>query len=330
MKVKVLAVRLTDGPVLLDYPYIYPLDGKKLYCSKLDPITNLPCNGEIDYDEGFNTLICYKCGKRYLATDLRDNSDNNKIIIKGGSRMKIAVKIGDKFISSPVESKEVMSPSKKSSKKESKLVVKVNTAPKAQKKIDEEEVNPSYNFGVKIIKGDEVLTKEVEKDNESAINEVKEDVSESHISNEEKVIDKKEDTVSDQSTVEVVADAEETIDDCVEQAKLQKSKKPKTTKKETTKSTTKKTTKTSTKKKVDEEKIISEVESEIDSLVDNLLDDESNFRDFYDEEEIIRPRKRSTTKSKKKKYDDEDDDIKSVRRKSKSDRISTKSRFIEE
>ena len=110
MKVKVLAVRLTDGPVLLDYPYIYPLDGKKLYCSKLDPITNLPCNGEIDYDEGFNTLICYKCGKRYLATDLRDNSDSNKIIIKGGSRMKIAVKIGDKFISSPVESKEVMSP----------------------------------------------------------------------------------------------------------------------------------------------------------------------------------------------------------------------------
>lgn len=90
-------VRKGFGPVLLDYPYVYQLDGKKLFCtSKVEnPITREKeiCNGEIDYDVGFNALICSKCGKRYLARDLRveDNSKNNKIVIKGGSKMRVKV-----------------------------------------------------------------------------------------------------------------------------------------------------------------------------------------------------------------------------------------------
>lgn len=90
-------IRKFSGPVLLDYPYIYKLDGKKLYCTKTNEFGEV-CNGEIDYDAGFNYLICSNCGKRYLATDLRDNSNSNKIIIKGGSQMQVKVVRGDEVL----------------------------------------------------------------------------------------------------------------------------------------------------------------------------------------------------------------------------------------
>lgn len=90
-------IRKFSGPVLLDYPYIYKLDGRRLYCTKTNEFGEI-CNGEIDYDAGFNYLICSNCGKRYLATDLRDNSISNKIIIKGGSQMQIKVVKGDKVL----------------------------------------------------------------------------------------------------------------------------------------------------------------------------------------------------------------------------------------
>ncbi len=95
-------VRDGFGPVLLDYPYVYELDGGKLICNNLDPITNLPCRGEIDYDLGYNDLVCKKCGKRYLATDLKMKGTDGeaKIIIEGKeeTRMKVAVLQGDKVI----------------------------------------------------------------------------------------------------------------------------------------------------------------------------------------------------------------------------------------
>ena len=56
------------------------------------------CNGEIDYDVGFNKLVCTKCGKKYLATDLRDDTPYNKIIIKGGDEMRIRIKNNDKIV----------------------------------------------------------------------------------------------------------------------------------------------------------------------------------------------------------------------------------------
>ena len=109
MKIKVVAIRRNHGPVLLDYPYVYKLDGKKLYCTKMDPMSQDGlCNGEIDYDSGFNHLVCTRCGKIYLATDLRDNSIDNKIIIKGGNEMKVVLKQGDKVLGAPIKTEEFM------------------------------------------------------------------------------------------------------------------------------------------------------------------------------------------------------------------------------
>lgn len=122
-------VRMFDAPVLLDYPFIYKLDGKKLFCNKVHPLTNEPCNGEIDYDAGFNHLICTRCGKTYLATDLRDNSEDNKIIIKGGiQQMKIILKKGDQIVSQPISADDVMvrPRKKKTFYKTNGLVVKIS------------------------------------------------------------------------------------------------------------------------------------------------------------------------------------------------------------
>lgn len=136
-------IRFNDGPVLLDYPFIYKLDGKKLFCNKVDPMTNAPCNGEIDYDAGFNHLVCTRCGKIYLATDLRDDSIDNKIIIKGGIQMKIVLKKGDEIISTPIPADEVMvRPKKPEYKKTTGLVVKISDGRKIECKKEEEVLTP--------------------------------------------------------------------------------------------------------------------------------------------------------------------------------------------
>ena len=81
------------GPVLLDFPYVYELDGNKLYCSAVDYNSeNGRCGGVIDYDDGFNFLICSKCGLKYRVKELAKNIEEQKIIInkKGRSyKMKI-------------------------------------------------------------------------------------------------------------------------------------------------------------------------------------------------------------------------------------------------
>ena len=66
------------GPVLLDYPYVYEIDGSKLVCNKPLPDGTL-CKGLIDYDEGFNTLVCELCGRRHTAKSLAKN--NGAILI---------------------------------------------------------------------------------------------------------------------------------------------------------------------------------------------------------------------------------------------------------
>ena len=55
-------IRRGFGPVLLDFPYVYELDGNKLFCNE-EAVTGLRCGGEIDYDDGYNFLYCSKCGK---------------------------------------------------------------------------------------------------------------------------------------------------------------------------------------------------------------------------------------------------------------------------
>lgn len=97
-------IRIGHGPVLLDYPYVYKLDGKKLYCNEYLPDFNCICNGEIDYNSGFNHLVCSKCGKIYLAVDLRDDTlDNKKIIAKGGYSMKVQLVRGNEIVYDPIQ-----------------------------------------------------------------------------------------------------------------------------------------------------------------------------------------------------------------------------------
>lgn len=93
-------IRLGFGPVILDYPMLYELDGNKLYCNAKDPYTGMICDGPIDYDNGFNYLHCKRCGKQYLASELAKSIDNNEIIItglgttRGKSNMKITFSRG--------------------------------------------------------------------------------------------------------------------------------------------------------------------------------------------------------------------------------------------
>lgn len=66
------------GPVLLDYPYVYEIDGSKLVCNKPLPDGTL-CKGLIDYDDGVNSLVCELCGRRHTAKSLAKN--NGAILI---------------------------------------------------------------------------------------------------------------------------------------------------------------------------------------------------------------------------------------------------------
>ena len=87
------------GPVLLDYPYVFELDGNKLYCNKVFP-NGFRCDGEIDYDAGFNNLVCTKCGKIYLAQELETSIKDKLIIMKdeGELNMKIQITRGNNVI----------------------------------------------------------------------------------------------------------------------------------------------------------------------------------------------------------------------------------------
>ena len=78
-------IRKNTYPVLLDFPYLYELDGAKIYCNRPDPLSEHGfCGGEIDYDNGFNHLVCKKCGKTYLASELRlsENKKSKDILIE--------------------------------------------------------------------------------------------------------------------------------------------------------------------------------------------------------------------------------------------------------
>ena len=92
-------IRRNFGVVLLDYTYCYPLDGNKLYCNKPDPTQpSGKCEGEIDYDAGFNHLYCKRCGAMYKAKELAAKVTKQEIVRKrqGDIKMKIRVKGGSK------------------------------------------------------------------------------------------------------------------------------------------------------------------------------------------------------------------------------------------
>ena len=82
--VRDLASKGTFGPVIIDYPYAYEVDGAKLSCAVqvINKITGQKeiCGGEIDYRAGFNGLVCTKCGKEYTAMDLAKHNVDIKML----------------------------------------------------------------------------------------------------------------------------------------------------------------------------------------------------------------------------------------------------------
>lgn len=92
-------IRKGFGPVIIDFPYVYKLDGNKLFCKGIDKTSPTGyCEGIIDYDAGFNHLYCTKCGTRYRAKELEEFIKDNKIIVKskGERKMKIRTVGGTK------------------------------------------------------------------------------------------------------------------------------------------------------------------------------------------------------------------------------------------
>ncbi len=103
-------IRESFGVVLLDYPYLYELDGNKIFCSK--PDHNSPtgkCDGEIDYDDGFNHLVCTKCGARYKAKELEKKIKDNELIVErqGDIKMNITIKGGSKNVCKSVNTEGI-------------------------------------------------------------------------------------------------------------------------------------------------------------------------------------------------------------------------------
>ena len=96
------AIREAFGVCLIDYPYVYELDGNKLFCRKPDPQSQSgKCDGIIDYDDGYNYLQCTKCGAIYKAKELKKNIDSGNIKIEkeeGEYTMNIKISGGSKRI----------------------------------------------------------------------------------------------------------------------------------------------------------------------------------------------------------------------------------------
>jgi hypothetical protein len=90
-------IRRGFGVCLLDFPYVYETSEDKLHCDKIDPFTFIPCNGLIDYDDGFNKLICCKCGKVYDSKELSKTRKIKLITLtrKEKQIMKVIVCKGD-------------------------------------------------------------------------------------------------------------------------------------------------------------------------------------------------------------------------------------------
>ena len=94
-----IGIRVGCYPVILDFPYLFELDGRKLECSSVLDDGRV-CGGEIDYDAGFNKLVCKKCGRVYRARDLAKPPKEGGILLrqKGGRRMKLEITRGGKVI----------------------------------------------------------------------------------------------------------------------------------------------------------------------------------------------------------------------------------------
>lgn len=87
-------VRTTFGVVVLDYPYVYEVDDRKLYCRAPDPKSPTGyCDGEIDYDDGFNILHCTKCGVKYRAKEIAKKIEEKIIVTVERSSLNMNIKV---------------------------------------------------------------------------------------------------------------------------------------------------------------------------------------------------------------------------------------------
>lgn len=90
------------GPVVIDFPYAFKLDGKKLICKRtINSIYGpVSCGGEIDYDAGMNELRCHKCGRLYKARELAEDYRKELVMMKGDDDVmcRVIVRKGDKVI----------------------------------------------------------------------------------------------------------------------------------------------------------------------------------------------------------------------------------------
>lgn len=93
-------IRKNFGPILCDYPEVFELDGNKLYCNRpIYPGTKFPVCGEgIDYDAGFNYVVCPRCGKQYRARELAAAVKKHDIVMKGEYDMDVMVVRGDEIL----------------------------------------------------------------------------------------------------------------------------------------------------------------------------------------------------------------------------------------
>ena len=128
------------GPVLLDYPYVFELDGRKLFCNVPEPMSPKGyCGGEIDYDLGYNDLICKRCGKRYLATELKsdEKSGKPKIIVEGEDIiMKCVLTRGDEVVSKLNSEAPVATNTIKPRKEFSRLKAHISVKTDEEEKVD--------------------------------------------------------------------------------------------------------------------------------------------------------------------------------------------------
>lgn len=106
------------GPVILDFPYCYEIDPKKLHCKNVDEYGRI-CNGEIDYDDCFNFLVCKRCGKIHRALEISKGrfeeaiADSKLMRNLGGLKMEIKITRGNtvkKTVNTPDVKKSIGKP----------------------------------------------------------------------------------------------------------------------------------------------------------------------------------------------------------------------------
>lgn len=87
-------IRKNFGPILCDFPSVVILDPKKCYCTRRIKRhgIEMPCNGLIDFDLGFNKMECTVCGQKYEIKSLMATNastiNRNTTYVKGGSNRK--------------------------------------------------------------------------------------------------------------------------------------------------------------------------------------------------------------------------------------------------